>query len=43
MVFEFNPYELTAYAAGAPEVKIDWSDFSSYLTDYAKSQIKEMY
>lgn len=43
MVFEFNPYELTAYAAGAPEVKIDWNDFSSYLTDYAKSQIKEMY
>ena len=43
MLLEFNPYELTAYAAGAPEVKIDWDDFSSYLTDYAKSQIKEMY
>ena len=42
-IFFFNPYELTAYAAGAPEVSIPWSSLTNYLTEYAKTQLQEMY
>jgi hypothetical protein len=41
--FQFNPYELTAYAAGAPQVIVEWEKMLPYLTDYAKSQLPLMY
>jgi hypothetical protein len=41
--FQFSPYELTAYAAGAPQVIVEWEKMQPYLTDYAKSQLPLMY
>lgn len=41
--FLFSPYEVTAYAAGAPQVAIDWAIMQNYLTDYAKAQLLLMY
>ena len=41
--FQFSPYELTAYAAGAPQVIVEWEKMTPYLTDYAKSQLPLMY
>jgi uncharacterized protein len=43
LTFVFNPYELTAYAAGAPEISMDWQELSTFLTDYVKAQIPQMY
>jgi uncharacterized protein YecT (DUF1311 family) len=39
LVFEFNPYEVAAYAAGPQEVSVSWQALTPYLTDYAKSEI----
>ena len=41
--FQFSPYELTAYAAGAPQVMVEWEKMRPYLTDYAKSQLPLLY
>ncbi len=41
--FQFSPYELTAYAAGAPQVIVEWGRMLPYLTDYAKSQLPLLY
>jgi uncharacterized protein len=41
--FQFSPYELTAYAAGAVQVSIDWTKMDAYLTDYAKTQLPLLY
>jgi len=41
--FQFSPYELTAYAAGSPQVIVEWEKLQPYLTDYAKSQLPLMY
>jgi hypothetical protein len=39
LMFEFNPYEVAAYAAGPQEMLVLWSTLKPYLTDYAKSEI----
>jgi len=42
LVFEFNPYDVAAYAAGAPEQKVSWQTLTPYLTDYAKAEITKI-
>lgn len=39
LMFEFNPYEVAAYAAGPQEMTVSWQTLMPYLTDYAKSEI----
>lgn len=39
LMFEFNPYEVAAYAAGPQEITVSWQTLAPYLTDYAKSEI----
>lgn len=39
LMFEFNPYEVAAYAAGPQEITVSWQTLTPYLTDYAKSEI----
>jgi uncharacterized protein len=39
LMFEFNPYEVAAYAAGPQEMLVSWSTLMPYLTEYAKSEI----
>ena len=41
--FIFSPYELTAYAAGAPQISVDWELMKPYLTDYTKAQLPLLY
>jgi uncharacterized protein len=41
--FIFSPYELTAYAAGAPQISVDWELIKPYLTDYTKTQLPLLY
>lgn len=36
LIVQFQPYEVTAYAAGAPKVLIAWSDLSGYLAEHAE-------
>jgi len=35
LTVQFQPYEITAYAAGAPTVTIPWSELADYLSDAA--------
>lgn len=39
LMFEFNPYEVAAYAAGPQEITVSWQTLTPYLTDYAKLEI----
>ena len=39
LMFEFNPYEVAAYAAGPQEMLVSWATLMPYLTEYAKSEI----
>jgi len=36
LVIQYQPYEVTAYAAGAPTITIPWAQLTDYLTDEAK-------
>lgn len=42
LVFEFNPYDVAAYAAGAPEYMVSWQTLTPYLTDYAKAEMTKI-
>lgn len=42
LVFNFNVYEVAAYAAGPQEVTISWKALMPYLTDYAKLEITKL-
>ncbi|WP_152658838.1 DUF3298 domain-containing protein [Devosia chinhatensis] len=35
LVIQFQPYEIAAYAYGAPEVRVKWEDIEGYLVDGA--------
>lgn len=37
LVIQFQPYEIAAYAYGAPTARISWEDLEPYLTDDADS------
>lgn len=37
LILQFQPYEVTAYAAGAPTVTIPWGRLSGFLTDDAEA------
>lgn len=37
LVIQFNPYEVSAYAYGAPTARVSWSDLESYLSPDADS------
>lgn len=39
LTIRFMPYELTAYAAGAPEYLVTPQEIERFLTDFAKSQL----
>lgn len=43
LAFEFNVYEVAAYAAGPQEAVISWQTLTPYLTDYAKSESTKIY
>ena len=36
VIVQFQPYEVTAYAAGAPQVLISWSDMGGILAEHAE-------
>jgi len=36
LVIQYQPYEVTAYAYGAPTITIPWSQLTDYLTEEAK-------
>ena len=36
LVIQYQPYEVTAYAAGAPTITIPWAQLADYLTEEAK-------
>lgn len=36
MIIQYQPYEVTAYAAGAPTVTIPWAQLTDYLAEGAK-------
>ncbi len=35
LVIQFQPYEISAYAYGAPQVRVKWDDLDAYLSDDA--------
>lgn len=43
LTFNFNVYEVAAYAAGPQEVTISWQTLMPYLTDYAKTEVTKFY
>ena len=42
MFLYYNPYEITPYAVGAPEITLTFSEISPYLTPYFKSAISRV-
>lgn len=36
LVIQFQPYEISAYAYGAPQVRVKWEDLEPYLADSAE-------
>lgn len=37
LIFQFQPYEIAAYAYGAPTTRINWRNLEKFLTDQAYS------
>jgi hypothetical protein len=37
LVIRFQPYEVTAYAAGAPTVTIPWDAVNEYMSDEGRA------
>lgn len=42
IIFHFQPYQVAPYAAGAPEVKIDWIFLTPYLQGHFYERAKEI-